>query len=325
MTKPQVLYAFICLLFIRSCQSFYYGGVGNSAADGLFKKYGMMKIFEDCFGLEIIQEWWTEILQAGESCQSGKRMRPNNKIIPNIKHKHMKSPIKAQPLHFESAENVRFSSQEIRNPEYFQFLPVVVSPGFKTTFGSPANVPVQYPYYIGSDQPNYYYSHFSERQKRQVSNAESLETQEMLKKMVDEKVGNMTCIMRELKFLKSDNQPDVEGITRRINRLSIKESLKRDMLDGMQMCSDFSKCIPLEKYEKTALLRNLARPYMFFSCFKNQKLVACMKKDLNEKFGVNFDTVSSRMGLDSMAEDSEDDQILSLFSTIFGISENTSL
>ena len=64
-------------------------------------------------------------MQAGESCQSGKRMRPNNKIIPNIKHKHMKSPIKAQPLHFESAENVRFSSQEIRNPEYFQFLPVV--------------------------------------------------------------------------------------------------------------------------------------------------------------------------------------------------------
>lgn len=82
------------------------------------------------------------------------------------------------------------------------------------------------------------------------------------------------------------------------------------------------------------ILKDLAKPMMFFKCFKGKKLETCMKKDLKEKMGAMFGSVdenllmmSREMGDSDITNNSADDEqgIDSIFNIIYGFTMNAGM
>lgn len=54
------------------------------------------------------------------------------------------------------------------------------------------------------------------------------------------KMRNITCVMQELGYLDEHLEPNYEKMMERINKLQVPEELKRDMVDGVKFCRQFS-------------------------------------------------------------------------------------
>ncbi|KAJ1523547.1 hypothetical protein ONE63_001395 [Megalurothrips usitatus] len=98
------------------------------------------------------------------------------------------------------------------------------------------------------------------------------------------RVRNVTCVMQELGYLDSALEPDFERIAARISRLPVTSELRRDMLEGVQFCRQFSQCIPDSRRDRFMLSGELLRPMFFFRCYKHKKLEACIMKDVRERY-----------------------------------------
>ena len=54
------------------------------------------------------------------------------------------------------------------------------------------------------------------------------------------KMRNITCVMQELGYLDEHLEPNYDRMMERINKLLVPEELKRDMVDGVKFCRQFS-------------------------------------------------------------------------------------
>jgi len=132
---------------------------------------------------------------------------------------------------------------------------------------------VQVPMYYPQFQPN------SFRTKRSVDlSPEGIEN--MRTKMMA-KISNMTCIMKELKYIDANNQPNYEYFNEEVNSLTVGDAMKEDLREAMDMCRDFAMCLPVEK-AKHPIKKEFGTTIAFMKCCHMQKVKVCMKNDLRK-------------------------------------------
>jgi hypothetical protein len=59
--------------------------------------------------------------------------------------------------------------------------------------------------------------------------------------------------------------------------------MKGELNQGVDVCSKFATCLPLEEYEDVPIGKDIAPAFMFLNCYKGKKMEACIKKDLRER------------------------------------------
>lgn len=96
--------------------------------------------------------------------------------------------------------------------------------------------------------------------------------------------GNATCVLRELKMLDEENALDLDSMKERLANMEIDEALKRDLDESLEGCHEFSSCMPESVVNKPGVLMGFGRQMLFFRCFKEAKLEACMKKTFREDY-----------------------------------------
>jgi len=95
-------------------------------------------------------------------------------------------------------------------------------------------------------------------------------------------IGNMTCMLTDLKWMNEDKTPNMPYYASEINKIpTAKPGLKDELLWGLDVCRDFSMCLAPER-AKSPFLKELGTFISFSKCFQMRELMACMKADLKD-------------------------------------------
>ena len=109
---------------------------------------------------------------------------------------------------------------------------------------------------------------YQRRWRRSADGHVTVEKLEQMRAKISSIVGNMTCVLQELKFLDSNNQVDFPSMKRRIMELPLPKELTDDMCDGLDKCRDFASCIPSSIFEKSPIMSGFGKQLAFFKCFE---------------------------------------------------------
>jgi len=164
--------------------------------------------------------------------------------------------------------------------------------------GSPSN---QYYQLVPVLQGGRYRRHANNGTEHEHTPAEKLQ---YLKEKMTNKINNVTCMLRELNWIKEDKTPNYEVMETHINGVS-DPYLKKQMFYAMDMCRDYADCMPVKK-AKNPMLKELGNYIFFQQCMEMQKLQACFKKDFRYMMAdYGFDAVEEKinMGLEILGEE----------------------
>jgi len=120
--------------------------------------------------------------------------------------------------------------------------------------------------------------HASE-EKHQHTTAEKLYH---LKEKMACMISNMTCMLRDLDYMKTDNTPNFDVFTKKIDDWAGTDTeraeMKEELTWGMDVCKDFSMCISPQR-AKSPFMKELGHYISFAKCMEMKKMMACMKTD----------------------------------------------
>merc|ERR1711872_114454 len=91
-------------------------------------------------------------------------------------------------------------------------------------------------------------------------------------------IGNMTCMLRDLDYMKADNTPNFDAFTKKLADWQGSQDLKDELTWGMDVCKDFSMCISPQR-AKSPFMKELGHYISFAKCMEMKKMMACMKTD----------------------------------------------
>ncbi|PSN39312.1 hypothetical protein C0J52_15573 [Blattella germanica] len=244
MIQDRITMNFRALLFVVLVSwSSSVTGFGG-ADDRYIKKYAMMKVYESCFGPDVVKEVRQEMKAACAKCAGVSATAPGQAVPPppqSDMDKRKPPPVGAMPPTIRATESCSGFSVQATSARASRLL----------------------------------------SSTRDLDIKGQLET---LTSRLSGKIRNVTCVMQELGYLDENLEPNFERIAERINRLPIGEELKRDMVDGVQFCKQFAQCVPETRKDKFQLSRELVKPMFFFRCYKHKKLEACIMKDVRERY-----------------------------------------
>ncbi|XP_045471460.1 uncharacterized protein LOC123678469 [Harmonia axyridis] len=306
----------------------------GGSEDKFIKKYAMMKIYESCFGSEVVKQIRKEMKAACAKCASfetpqmalpTERPLPTNMPPQEMPHESGNTLYQQQPFDQEKLNQaiLAYRPNPFGAPQYRPYSPVS---GFYPFNNPMYQAPFLYP---GYQQPGQFspYSFPMVGQpylgNNRISRNLDVRSQlEALTSRMSGRVKNVTCVMQELGYLDDNLEPNYLKISERINNLPVSEELRRDMLDGIQFCQEFSQCVPEIKKERAPLSRELIRPMFFFKCYKHKKLEACVMKDVREKYaGVTDEDLDDDVEIRRQAKDlksGHEEDLDSLATDIYG-------
>merc|ERR1719370_2330841 len=162
-------------------------------------------------------------------------------------------------------------------PSYRQYLMELRSGASK-----PEYVPVPVPYYFPQQgQMNQFMASQNPFQSmNRVKRSEHASLDHLEEKM-KAKLGNITCVLREMNLMDENNQPIYDTAIQWVKELQVADELKADLLDAMEMCQDFSMCLPVEKC-KSPIKKEFGQAMSFMKCVNMQKANVCMKHDMRK-------------------------------------------
>ncbi|RZC32779.1 uncharacterized protein BDFB_007256 [Asbolus verrucosus] len=266
---------------------FSFGG----SEDKFLKKYAMMKIYESCFGPEVVKQIRKDMKAACAKCAALETPQPKPPTKDEVSGNGLNQPqsnLDTEKLH---QAILAYKPSSPPAPFYRPFLPSAgMAPYYNPLYGNPAyQNPMFYPGF--AQQPNQFplYGGFplvgqpfyGNRVSRDMDVKAQLEA---LTSRMSGRVRNVTCVMQELGYLDENLEPNYQKITERVESLPVSEELKKDIQDGVVFCQQFSQCVPEVKKDKSPLSRELIKPLFFFKCYKHKKLEACIMKDVREKY-----------------------------------------
>jgi len=95
-------------------------------------------------------------------------------------------------------------------------------------------------------------------------------------------IGNMTCMLRDLDWMKEDKTPNFDFYEKSINGIpGASQGLKDELMWGLDVCKDFSMCVSPNKM-KSPFMKELGTYISFSKCMNMKKMMACMKTDVKE-------------------------------------------
>jgi len=105
-----------------------------------------------------------------------------------------------------------------------------------------------------------------------------------LRNKISSIVGNVTCVMQEMKMLNADNEVDFDSIKARVSAMPVPKMLVEDLHESVEECRQFSSCLPESIFDKTPIAAGFGKQIAFFKCMKMAKIEACMKQDFREAY-----------------------------------------
>jgi len=215
---------------------------GGWGSEMAIKKYGHMKILSSCYGEEVIKEWMVKMKDAATKCKN---------------------------------EGVSMTDL----PSYRQYLMEL-----RSGSSTPEYVPVPVPYYFPQQgqMPQLMASQnpFSFQSLNRAKRSAPFNMDELEQKM-KAKLGNITCILRAMNLMDETNQPMYDTAFQYIKDLQVADELKADLLEAMEMCKDFSMCLPVEK-AKNPIKKEFGRAMSFMKCSTMMQDTVCMKHDMRK-------------------------------------------
>merc|ERR1711892_430382 len=111
------------------------------------------------------------------------------------------------------------------------------------------------------------------------------------------KVGNMTCVLREMNCLDAVNEIDVRAMKKDAEQYNMpSEWFKNRYEEIIDTCHEVSNTLP-EKFYKQEIVKgdfgtvNMGQIKSFMGCCTNAKQRLCMKQDIKNKIETNFGPV----------------------------------
>merc|ERR1711892_1602968 len=116
-------------------------------------------------------------------------------------------------------------------------------------------------------------------------------------KQQQSKVGNMTCVLREMNCLNAENEIDVRAMKKDAEQYNMpSEWFKNRYEEIIDTCHEVANTLP-EKLYKQEIVKgdfgtvNMGQIKSFMGCCKNAKQRLCMKQDIKNKIETNFGPV----------------------------------
>ncbi|XP_004923025.1 uncharacterized protein LOC101746276 [Bombyx mori] len=295
--------------------------VSVRAIDGsdskFMKDYAMLKIYESCFGSNLLKQITKELRDAYSKCSTTPSMKQTQNSLPsylsNLAPGFAMDPTQSNVKHTDGA--IQNDENDLPNQEapqsqkvggIFAFRPQGVpfpQPGmspFMMPAGpqfrpyNPAMFQLPYQGYLPPGLPyNPYYPPYQFYQQQPYVGANRMSRQIGLRTRLGLHAPrsvnhNVTCVMQELGYVDDNMEPNFEHIRARIGSLPVSDELKGDIQEGLQFCQKFSQCVPEEKRDIVARPQEQIRSIFFFRCYKHKKLEACIMKDINEHFAKEY-------------------------------------
>merc|ERR1711926_23709 len=126
------------------------------------------------------------------------------------------------------------------------------------------------------------------------------------REQMEAKVGNMTCVLREMGVLNQQNELDFNTQKRTFEKYNFPSKwLKNRLLDDMEVCNKVAQSLPNEVQEEMNFpgLVNLAQVKTFMRCCKYSKMKSCMYQDVKEKLEKNFGPMDKILEQTQLTED----------------------
>merc|ERR1719222_1810976 len=115
------------------------------------------------------------------------------------------------------------------------------------------------------------------------------------KHQVEAKIGNMTCVMRELNVLDASNNIDVQAMKRDTHKYTMpSEWFKNKYEHLLDTCYEMATNLPAEIAENSVITGEtfgtvkLGEVKMFSKCCEKAKMKLCMHQDIKKKVESNF-------------------------------------
>jgi len=122
---------------------------------------------------------------------------------------------------------------------------------------------------------------------------------------MENKIGNMTCVLRETGILNQQNELDARAQKQYMNQFKVDKWLKERINDDIDTCVKLAENIPSEYNESYNYpgFANVAQIKMYTRCIKYSKMRSCMYKDIKEKLETNFGPVDEILEQTQLSED----------------------
>jgi len=123
---------------------------------------------------------------------------------------------------------------------------------------------------------------------------------------MEQKIGNMTCVMREIGVLNQQNELDFAAQKRAFEKFNIPNQwLKNRLLNDMELCNKVADSLPSESQKEYNFpgLINMSQVNSYLNCCKYSKMRTCMYKDVKETLEKNFGSLDKIMEQTQLNED----------------------
>merc|ERR1711978_277036 len=140
----------------------------------------------------------------------------------------------------------------------------------------------------------------SYRSKRQATDSLDLGDR-LVEKLAEQKhhmeakIGNMTCVMKELNVLDASNNIDIQAMKRDIQKYTMpSEWFKNKYEHLLDTCYEMATNLPAEIAENSVITGEtfgtvkLGEVKMFSKCCEKAKMKLCMHQDIKKKVESNF-------------------------------------
>merc|ERR1712107_66107 len=111
---------------------------------------------------------------------------------------------------------------------------------------------------------------------------------------MEQKIGNMTCVMREIGVLNQQNELDFAAQKRAFEKFNIPNQwLKNRLLNDMELCNKVADSLPSESQKEYNFpgLINMSQVNSYLNCCKYSKMRTCMYKDVKDTLRITLDSI----------------------------------
>jgi len=123
---------------------------------------------------------------------------------------------------------------------------------------------------------------------------------------MEAKLGNMTCVLREMGILNQQNELDFNTQKRTFEKYNFPSKwLKNRLLDDIELCNKVAQSLPNDYQQEQNYpgLVNLVQVKTFMRCCKYSKMRSCMYQDVKEKLEKNFGPLPKILEQTQLTED----------------------
>merc|ERR1711962_742125 len=123
---------------------------------------------------------------------------------------------------------------------------------------------------------------------------------------MEEEIGNMTCVMREMGVLNEKNELDFNSQKRALDQFNLPNKwFKNRLLNDMEVCNKMAESLPYDYTQQHNFpgLANLSQVKAYMKCCKYSKMRTCMYKDVKETLEKNFGSLDKIMEQTQLNED----------------------